>query len=297
MESEKFNPDATCGFRMSEPYLEESIVNKIYYMAWDMFTDRSPEYVEFKFLVLNLMYKADKKSGKVPVTNYINRNCSPINVPEIKSENLFEYERDMKKMARKIDLSNFPLKVIAKFLSANPNLISDPTMSFLYILGIEKARLGDRKLLNAFILSEDEYKEKKIPNSMLVFLYWGVEGLLESLDRITNHPDKESLSAGIIKPHLNEELFFKLLISHPPIKKIALQQTWIILQNEGFDLDPNLITKKINATPLRKEILSKEAYKKMHTNYKQLHSLDNFREFLKTSEKRLAKWGYRIAIS
>ena len=64
MESEKFNPDATCGFRMSEPYFENSVIEKLYNAAWKQFTDRAPEFIEFKFKIINLLYQTEKKASK-----------------------------------------------------------------------------------------------------------------------------------------------------------------------------------------------------------------------------------------
>ena len=293
MESEKFNPDATCGFRISESYFEDAIVDRLYNIAWKLFTERAPEFVELKFKVISALYESNGRLSKSPIIKYINRNNSTTEFPEITDANLFQFHRDAKILARKIDAEAMPIKLIQQLICANPSLIADPLLSFLYLLAIEKYKLGDRRLLNAFMPSAEEFKEKTMPESMYLFLFWGVEGLLESLDRITNSPEKNELISGVVKGNLVEELFFKLLISHPPLKKIALQQSWVILQNEGFDIDSNSITKKINANPLRKEILSKDAFKKLHTTFKQTNSLENFKEFLDHSTSRLKKWSYK----
>ena len=293
MESEKFNPDATCGFRINESYFEDAIVSKLYHMAWQQFTGFSPEFTELKYLLINLIYKSTVRISKSPIVAYLNdysNNGSSGVIPEITYENFFEFQRDIKQLARKIDYDKIPNLEIKGLICANPGLMMNPVISLIYTLALEQVRLGSRKLLDTFTPEKNDFLEKKAPDSLFLFLYWGVEGLLESLDRITNSPDKDKLADRVVKSPFMEELFFKLLISHPPIKKIALQQTWTILQNEGFDVSPNHITRKINANPLRKELLSKEGFKKMHTSYKQLNTLDNLKKFLKTSDKRLGNW-------
>ena len=301
MESEKFNPDATCGFRMNESYFEDAIVNKLYHLSWQQFTIFAPEFIELKIFLINLLYKSSSRSSKSPIIAYLSKHnnngsaSSPI--PEITHENLFEFQRDIRQLARKIDYGKVPSSEIKNLICANPGLITDPVISLVYILAMEQVRLGERKLLSAFTPVKDDFLEKKVPNSIFLFLYWGVEGLLESLDRITNSPDKDKLADRIVKTRFMEELFFKLLISHPPIKKIALQQTWIILQNYGYDVSPNHIPKKINANPLRKELLTKEEFKKMHTAYKQLSSYENLRDFLNKNDKRLNNWNYLHSVS
>ena len=300
MESEKFNPDATCGFRMNESFFEDAVVNKLYHLAWQHFTSVAPEFLELKFLVINILYKSSSRLSKTPIVAYLNKHNNngeaPGPIPEITHENLFEFHRDIRQLSRKIDYDKVPNAEIKNLICANPGLIMDPFINLIYIIAMEQVRLGQKKLLNAFTPTKDDFLRKQVPDSILLFLYWGAEGLLESLDRITNSPDKDKLAEGIVKPRFMEELFFKLLISHPPIKKIALQQTWIILQNYGFDVSPNYITKKINANPLRKELLTKDGFKKMHTNYKQLSSIDNLREFLNASDKRLCNWNFMHAV-